>query len=556
MTNFTSLNTTSYRIRSKKKSKVKLEYSVYSQSIFVSAQDVGYSYIESNPFGRNELMVGSISAATQEILNHFPRWTKMREDPSSTGFEFVSSFGQNLEELRENLDRMRNEMFIGTAETAQTYKLYKTSNNRIGEIVSSKQRFQIERLRNYSLNSDFSLLAPLRTKKALYWLGNYEVDSSVSVFGSFSAKIYSEGNLYQRLNFRTNSTDSIVFSFFYKTNASQKVLDEKVFSAFIQLVYQDGSREIIREPIECYTNSKWNRVFIRIAPKDKIDSADIQIQLLTNNYLDTVHVDCVQFENSKEPTSWAPRPDDSPWYLNTSQIPKCHATRASSDLSKTSIFMVDDQYKFQYDLPPTRASLIESYTNQEAFSQNIWSRLVDYDKKEWPTKFSFNGDKIYRDNLLIDCERIFEYGIGEIAPDELRMIQYTNVVRNILALTVYKNILYVFCTETFNGETKYYLKALKTKVSKYNKEYLECYGEVEIDILSWINTFSPFYSYPSGSWQIAISSLSNDLLVLKIPSGNILVYKLYFDYGFIDSRDVILYLREDYSSEGMSVIAL
>lgn len=538
--------------------KAKFYYKIEHQQLKSNKTNVGYSFSELAPFTRYDIMVGRVVPATQEIMNNFPLWTTMRIDPNAIAHKMMHAVGQHIEFVRSQIISMRNESFISTADITQTWKLYRVSNKRIGEISTSSTLDQVRSFRNLLENSDFSIQQPLRIRKAMFWLGTYSLDSTKSVFGTYSALLEDVGSVYQEVNLDNviDTSNSLVFSFYYQTDATAVYEDELTLSALIHVIYDDDTRDIYRKAIPAYTSSKWNRFNIKIKPLKKISIIQTQVILRDNSSVSKINVDCAQLEIGESPSPWVGRASDRPWFILNNQIPRIHVGKKSDVLPRTSIWVLDDDYSFQYNVPPTRVKLTNLLFDDTATITSSWSRMVDHNRQEWPTRWRISNNKLQIENILVGNEVFFEYDIGEISPDSYQFIVYTNVTRTLLALTVYRDILYVLVKEVFQGRTEYYLKSVKPHVSQYTKTYLECYGEVRLNLEDWIKDLSPLSSYPTTGYKIAISDNDGSRLAIKLPDSRVLIYKLYFDYGFIDTTEAILYLREDYNSDGRLVTVL
>lgn len=545
-----------YTLSSRVKSTIKLKYGIIIQSGLKISTYLGYSFKWLTAPTRNRIQVGRMSAATQKIMNRFPRWTTMRLDPQSMGYKIMASVGQNIEHLYENILSMRNEMFIGTADQAQSYQLYQFSNERIGQIALDKAVAQADSYRNLLANSDFSLLQPRRTLKAFKWTGQYTVTDTKSAYGTYSAKLTPTASISQFVTDVIDTNNPLVFSFYHQTNSAVSIEDDLVYAALIHFVYEDDTRKIIRQAIPSYTSSSWKRFSFSVTPEKRVTRIEVQIILRPNSYVSEAYIDCLQLEINDSTTAWIARADDRQWFMDTFQLPRVQASKGNQSLKKISIYMSDDDYEFQYKLPPTRAELETVFEDESALTRSHWGRIIDYTKDEHPMKWIVDRETVKRESVTVPGEIPFSYNLAELAPDEMKMVVYDDVTRTNLALATYRDLLYVLSKEIYEGNTKYFLKVVKPHVAVYTDTHLEVLADLELQLSSWIQDLSPFHSYPSGSYQMGIATSRPDLLAIQLPAGQILLYKLYFDYGFIDLTDATLYLREDYKSLGCSVTTL
>ncbi len=67
----------------------------------------------------------NISAITQELVNIFPEWTRVRSDAQSVGYQVLNSAAGHVENLQLNLQRLNDNMFLETFNLKEMDLLYK-----------------------------------------------------------------------------------------------------------------------------------------------------------------------------------------------------------------------------------------------------------------------------------------------------------------------------------------------------------------------------------------------------------------------------------------------
>lgn len=67
----------------------------------------------------------NLSAVTQELVNIFPEWTRVRSDKQSVGYQILNSVAGHIEELQLNLQRVNDNLFLETFNLKEMDLLYK-----------------------------------------------------------------------------------------------------------------------------------------------------------------------------------------------------------------------------------------------------------------------------------------------------------------------------------------------------------------------------------------------------------------------------------------------
>jgi len=209
-----------------------------------------------------------------------------------------------------------------------------------------------------------------------------------------------------------------------------------------------------------------------------------------------------------------------------------------------------------YEAAPTRANRDVISENHQAFPVDNWSRIVEYTEDEWPTVWKIEDNTLRRENALVPGEVLFTYDLGEIDDTEEKFCVYTDVTRTLLALTSYRDLLYLLVKESYNGLEKFYLKCVKPIVDAYSKTYLEVYTDIELDLDYEVAQLSPLEDYPSGTYNIAMASDDISRMIVKMPDESIKIFKLHYDYVYFDKATGIMYFREDYNAEGLTISIL
>ncbi len=537
-----------YRWGSKFRATIALNFTFNVNEYSITELPVGYEILSSIEDETFDKMAGEAAPATQEAVNNLPLWTKARLDPESNTFLFVNSVGQHLEYLHREVGREQNNLFITTADLKEISKLYKTSDDKISNYNINNQSYIKNITKNLLNNSFFELKLPSRYNKAKYWTGQYSL-SNDSLFGTNSVYISNLGTIQQFINLSIQAKSYLTLSFSYKTNASSNILEENKFSSLIHIIYEDESRKIVRKAIT--PKDIWSKHVQTIFLDEACLGVEVQICLKNSSIVNDLYIDCVQLEVGSTNTEWHPNFLNIPSYLPESNLP---VVIAGNQNKKLQVNLISDKYTFLYYVIPTRIQEIKSLPEGNAYSNNIWSRFVEYTKDSWPSEWIIANNNICRENILVKGEIPFVYSlIEESVEDNNTYSLYTDYSYTHLSMTVKDNIIYLLSKEIYDGVTKYFIKFVRTTVSKYSKEYLEVLGDLEVDLSPYIQDLSEDEQVTANSYQIALFDNSTNYLIIKLPNGQMLLYRLYYDYAYIDVSKSAIYCREDYSKEYMKL---
>lgn len=538
-----------YTIDNKVKSTLRLEVSTYLSTQYSTHTDIGYS-LESYVDSVTGKMNGRASAATQEMLNHLPRWMKMRTDPASNGFLVANAAGQHLEHLNEQIQSFQSNLFIGTSEISQLDRLYKIDSADVGRLIQSNLSLSLSYNSNLLMNSDVSLTGPTRTKKAKFWDGNYKLDSAY-IYGSNCIRLQNNEYCSQTIDSYFDNNQSLCFSFMYKTDALAASSDENKFGVHIHLIYEDLTRDIFRFPVQSFTDSLWKRESFVVTQSAPVIQIEVKIDRNNSIDFDNAYLNCFQLEIGKSPTSWKRRANDTTIYNTTSQTPSIVAKSANKSYT-VELYKDIDGF---LNAPATRA-VFDTVVDQAVLVDYLsWDRVVDYGRSDWPTFWKVESDQILKENLLVPGEILSRYTIKEQDISTNGFKTFSDVTINYLAICRIDNLLYLLTKDTYQGQSKYYIKVINPFVSLYSKTYLEVFRDIEINldrylIDIWTN------EYPSGSFSMYVNQLSKNELFIKIPDGSIIKYRLRYDSAYLDAQEYVIYFRENYLEDGMKISLL
>jgi len=67
----------------------------------------------------------NISSVTQQLVNVFPEWTRVRSDEQSVGFQLLNTAGGHIEDLEINLQRLKDNLYLNTVNLRELDLIYK-----------------------------------------------------------------------------------------------------------------------------------------------------------------------------------------------------------------------------------------------------------------------------------------------------------------------------------------------------------------------------------------------------------------------------------------------
>lgn len=535
-----------YRWGSKFRATIAVNFDFSVNEYEINTNSFGFEIENSITESSYPKMNGHVAPSTQDVVNNLPLWTKGRIDPESNIFMFANSFGQHIDYVSNELDREQNNQFISLADQKEIDRLYKITDEKIYKYINQNQKFINNLSKNLVRNSFFALKAPARLNKAKYWTGQYSL-SNESLYGSSSVVLNNGNTIQQYSSIDLSAGSKLCFSFFYKTDSNVNSYDEYKFSSLIHLIYNDGTIKIERKAIAAYTGDIWKRHDHSIVLSKPIIGFEIQVFLKNHTSINSVSLDCLQLENGSEPTEWNPDIFFNPSYLGTQILP---IVVAGNKNKKHEVFISSDRQKFLYRLPPTRIKKIDTLPEGEVIQNNIWSRFAEYTRDSWISQWIIHNNSLARENVLVPGEIPFVY---QIAEDDLEKSSqyslYTDVTRTLMSLTIHDNLIFLLAKEVTYGVTKYVIKFINPYVSKYSKDYLECFSDLEINLAPYIQDISTTSQDSSENYQIALFNNTNKYLLIKLPNSQILVFRLYYDYGYIDTNVSSIYCKENYSLE-------
>lgn len=520
---------------------INVRYSYSATVLAAISMTIGYSYGSQCVEVIDPPYAGYMGAATQSILNNLPQWMEMRQKTDSSGYKFVNSWGMAIESV-VNLTRnkLRN-LFSITADKSSRFKLFRGS-------ITTREAFEDRSSRNLLLNSGFGLRDVARSRLPLGWTDygkpayqQVTLDSSNSFAGSYCVKMLDNCILSQLTDINKNVTKLIGSVYVKGTN----ILGSLVLS--IQTI--DGINFSAEIPIEGDIEN-WQRF---IAPV-RVDSEVYQVQTTIKLKTGTMYVACPQLEISDAATEWQPSLLDKPRYIEYT-LPYRFA-QAISNVGTVSLHPIGEIEDFTTISVPTRAEVSQPLSeNKEFINNQVFGRKIDFYKSIHTTKWIAREGNLCLVDQNSDFEVYKTYEIKDIRWYEnfgYGTKHNCNLDRTVLATTIYDDLLFAMCKETYRNRDIYVLKVMKPQVPPNFGDYIECFADIEIPI-TLTNTYTLNQIFDEIQ-TISFSDSDNKWLKITTTLGRIIHIRLYYDYYYINPSNRNVYTIEDYGICKIQVI--
>lgn len=493
---------------------------------------------------------GILAPATQSILNNLPQWMEMRQKTDSVGWKLVNSWGINLEHVVEFTSDYINNKYLHTANTSQRSMIY-SMDLRDKELVTTKL------FNNLLINSNFSLLAPVKLKLPLGWIrynsSNYKnvyLVTNKAFICPNSMLVEGKGSFGQTSYVNNQVTETISFSIYYLANSSEVKV---TLLTIVELL--DGRIKSSQAEVNTSSN-EWRRLTGSIKVHDTVYRIHFVVHSETNG---KVYFNAPKLEFSNLITNWSRSVLDSPIYLDRSNIYSqvCAIGNAGSDTKKIAIQSVGTQDEFLNIGIPTRIERITGiYKNLQPFTTNLQGRKVSFFNEVFDTSWKIEQGKIREKSFgLSEYDIYAEYDIRDLTiGEEVLYGTYNDSSATIepQLITVHDNYLFILVKETYLNETKYVIKICNAKEPASTNKYLESFADFLIEIPTTGKVF--IGQLDENLTTLAFSEKDPNVMLITTNLGRQLFYRLYYDYYYNDVDTNKVYMLESYPNSKIQVI--
>lgn len=493
---------------------------------------------------------GFNAPSTQAILNNLPQWMKMRQDVTSTGWQLVNSWGQNLESVLVSINDSMPDKFLTIADTKVRSLLHYTD-------ITEPELLEDRRFDNLLFNSSFSLNGLARHRMPAGWtdfdseLSDIRIINSKSFICPGTVSINRNGKIGQTVYLDNVSTKSLTASIYVLVNT------HNVNITFITSVETIDGTHILKQSKITNRSSEWRR----LAHTLEVNAQVYRVQfIIISECSDTVLLNAPKLESSERATNWTKSVNDIlPFADGNGRFASVTAIgNYGQNTKKINIFPLSSEEEFTSIGIPTRLEgvVVSSYEDLEPFSNNIFGRKVSFLNEVYDTQWSISDNKILlRSYSNTEFDIFKEYVIKDLSYNEeltYGAFSETNLSTEIMLLCVKDHNLFVLCKETYYGEDIYTIKIMKAREPAGSGGYLESIIDFEVEIP--INTNQFFNEVEETPTTLAFSEIDPSIMVITTNLSRQFYYKLFYDYYYYLETSQRLYTIEPYVNSKIQVM--
>jgi hypothetical protein len=523
----------------------------YGQKELSTAQlpivyDYGSQHIESY----NPPIEGYHAPATQAILNNLPQWMKMRQDVTSTGWQLVNSWGQNLEDVLSSVNDALPDKFLSSADI-KVRSLLRYTDITDPELLNNRQ------FDNLLFNSSFSLRGLARHKMPAGWV-DYDSDSSdvsTNNYKSFicpkTISIGNVGKFGQTVYLDNLSIENLTSSIYILADTHN--IDITLITSIEKI---DGT-SVMKQSKLTSRSREWRRLVHTLDINEQVYRVQF---IVISNCSAKVYFNAPKLEISSEATTWTRSPQDTLSYVDGAAPFSLISAIGNfgTNTEKTNIFTVATEEDFLSISIPTRieSEIINSYEDLEPFQNNIFGRKVSFLNEVFDTQWGILDNKIVlRSFSNTEFDVFKEYSLKDLSLNEeltYGVFSETDLSITPLILCVKDHNLFILCKEEYYGESLYTIKIVRAREPSGNLGYLESIVDFEIQIPININQF--FNEVEEQPTTLAFSEIDPSVMVITTNLSRQFYCRLYYDYAYYLPESQRLYIIEEYPGSKIQVL--
>jgi hypothetical protein len=527
-----------------------VRYSYETRQLTKNSLAVAYGYSSDVASTFATQTQGYQAPATQAILNNLPQWMEMRQKTDSNGWKLVNSWGQNLEHVIELTASYITERHLHTADKFQRSLLYSTN-------LYNRELIETKVFNNLLFNSNYSILAPARTKLPLGWIrynsnnyNNVYLVKNKAYICPNSMLIDGAGSFGQSVYVNNSIAETISFSIYYLSN----LIEDKVILLTI-IEMQDGTVKHA-QATSTTSSSEWRRLHSSI----RIDGSVYRIHFVVQSESDSkVYFNAPKLEVSNFATKWSRSTLDALPYLDSSNYfsQVCAIGNVGIDTKKIAIQPVSTQETFlNIDIPTRIEKITGVHKDLEPFVTNVQGRKISFFNEVFDTTWKVEEGKIKEKSFgPSEFDVYAEYNIRDLTiGEEVTYGTYNDPSVSIVPqlLTVRGTRLFILVKETYLKETKFVLKICNAREPANKGGYLESLADFEIEVPTPGKTFVG--QLDEILTTLAFSEVNPNVMLITTNLGRQLFYRLYYDYYYNDVDTNKVYMIESYPNSKIQVI--
>lgn len=516
----------------------------------ITTEDVtfAYSYGTTNISELIPPMEGYRSPSTQQILNNVPQWMKGRQNFDSNMWKLVNSWGMSMDNVIEQSYKNAADLNLITADTTYLSKL-----NYID--ITSKELLENKTKKNLLFNSSFSIKDATRTNLPAGWeLYGSAQDTEIDYRNSSvvpCAISSSSGTI--KVGQQILMNNALISSL----TASMYVLSDSPstnIKLFISVEKTDGTSFVSTASIAS-RSAEWRRLVLPFTVNSQVYRINFTILASCSTKV-TVCAPQLEVEGI---SNWSSSYTDYlPYYPYVSKFNSVYAMSIERSSKKTPIHQIADQSEFINCAVPTRIVKTAAPTKSlSPYTSQAFGRKVDQLGEVVRTEFSvFNGQVVERSISPTSWDIFNRYSIKDLRYYEdlaYGVKDEFNVTILPITAAIRKDLLFVACKETYNGNTYRTLKIVRPRTTPNGEQYLEAFADYNLD-LNFDTVLTSNQITDEEIFSISFSDIDPSYMLVTTTANNKYYYKLSFDYYYFDSQKNRMYFIETYKDARIMVI--
>lgn len=434
---------------------------------------------------------------TQVIGNNYPTWHAGRRLYGGKTQRVINSLGGfQLTEVATNISKTRANLFLGTADVSEPYKIWVAPR----PVARSKQV-----KRNLLQNGSFNVINPQRVgpwgwSEALPDAsGDWTIKRNKGLFGNNSIRLsVSEGEsvvLKQDNDYIYSYGSSYTATVWYAgIRPSRDGWPEERFAGpklQLSTQYADGTYDVVSVYLKTDTDGYWTKSSVTFYPTKQTHNIEVSIIAQDEDGEDVViDIGGIQLEEgpySLPYTEYKFEPDYLFLVYPEEDITESTAWGNVTYTRQKKVRIRDDfDYQRLLELPPSRAELSAS-TDEVGVTNNVFDVYVEEDGARFSIGWRITSNYIERYNADLLMDEVFDtVSVADLYADGKRNRYYFkpssfDITQVYEALTVANKFIYVIVKETYNGKTCRVLKVCSPYLRWDVRDHLESLADIYVD---------------------------------------------------------------------------
>ena len=545
-----------------------IRYAYTPDDLITASVPIGYSYEADTQETRAPVYVGHKAATTQSVVNNLPPWMKMRNQEETTGWCVTNSYCQSLDHEVQILQDELAELFLATTDVNQLEHVYSVNLSFDPDDAES---------RNLLRNPAFTFAGPTISGLPLGWTGTGSLTRNDAILGTFAVRMKPGEKLSQTVYLQNLAVQKLIGSLYFKGTGQIRLL----------VSAEDLHGNLYSEEVPLPAGAVWNRISVELPVNKQVYRAQFTVKSVTG----VVTIGAPQLESSLELTPWSLSRTQELSYLRQDKalgviqaIPKSEPRsliEESRDVTMDSTLILWDTTNDYFGLLseglaqliscrvnvipvanrntfiniqiPTRIEpLIHDIQDLEPFGTQVSGRRVSPMKEVFPVKWVPSQGKILEQSADNRFDVFQEYSVRDVYISDDGVFESRDMYPvTVHATTTRQGYIFAICSQDKDTNTYYSVKVIPAKRPPVDRGYLESVEDFKIELPS--ETIYGADQVNETITSVGFSQADPRWFVVNTSTGRRILYRMYFDYCYLDRNNRKLYFREDYAFEGGSV---